>query len=275
MVTVSFERECQRYRKHLASTFEVYLPTPDVRPTRIHEAMRYAIFNGGKRLRAILVYMTGEMLGVQLSALAPPALAVELIHTYSLVHDDLPSMDDDDMRRDLPSCHVRFDEATAILVGDALQALAYQVISHDTGNCLRSDQRTKMVCTLAEAAGSTGLVGGQVMDLELQNNSDADIELDVMHSMKTGALINCAVQLGAIAANDVTDNDFEKLTVYGQSLGLAFQCVDDILDCENPEQSSHSKALALRDRAVEALQDLNFNTDNLQNMANFFVERNY
>ena len=275
MVTVSFENDIQRYKAHLESTFEVYLPTAEVMPARIHEAMRYAIFNGGKRLRAILVFMTGEMLGAPLSALAPPALAVELIHTYSLVHDDLPSMDDDDMRRNMPSCHVQFDEATAILVGDALQALAYQIISHDTGNCLRSDQRTKMVFTLAEAAGSTGLVGGQMMDLELQNNSAADIELDVMHSMKTGALINCAVQLGAIAANDVSDDDFEKLTVYGRSIGLAFQCVDDILDGENPGQSSKSKAAALRDRAIEALQGLEFNTDNLHQMADFFVERSY
>ena len=275
MVTVNFEKDCKRYKEHLESTFEVYLPTTEVLPARIHEAMHYAIFNGGKRLRAILVYMTGEMLGAQLSALAPPALAVELIHTYSLVHDDLPSMDDDDMRRNMPSCHVQFDEATAILVGDALQALAYKIISHDTGNCLRSDQRTKMVFTLAEAAGSTGLVGGQVLDLELQNNSEADIELDVMHSMKTGALINCAVQLGALAANNVSDDDFDKLTVYGRSIGLAFQCVDDILDGENPEQSSKSKAAALRDRATEALQGLKFNTDNLHQMADFFVERSY
>lgn len=190
--------------------------------------MRYATLNGGKRVRACLVYATGAALGTDLASLDAPACALELIHSYSLVHDDLPCMDNDDLRRGQPSCHKAFDEATALLVGDALQTLAFQILAEEIR--LPPDKRAQMIAELARGAGSAGMAGGQAIDLAVTGKSMALAELEDMHRRKTGALIRAAVRLGALASANVDDVLFKHLDTYAQALGLAFQIQDDVLD---------------------------------------------
>ncbi|RCN57207.1 geranyl transferase [Acidiferrobacter thiooxydans] len=195
-------------------------------PMDLHEAMRYATLGGGKRLRACLVYATGEALGAAPEALDPPAAAVELIHAYSLVHDDLPCMDDDDMRRGRPSCHKAFGEATALLAGDALQTQAFAVLA--AAETLSPQARIRMVEELARASGSLGMAGGQALDLKAGPVATIEV-LEERHSRKTGALMHAAVRLGALAA---TPEIPPALDDYGRALGLAFQIADDLLDVE-------------------------------------------
>ncbi|AWP24902.1 geranyl transferase [Acidiferrobacter sp. SPIII_3] len=195
-------------------------------PMDLHEAMRYATLGGGKRLRACLVYATGEALGATPEALDPPAAAVELIHAYSLVHDDLPCMDDDDMRRGRPSCHKAFGEATALLAGDALQTQAFAVLA--AAETLSPHARMRMVEELARASGSLGMAGGQALDLKAGPVATIEV-LEERHGRKTGALMHAAVRLGALAA---TPEIPSALDDYGRALGLAFQIADDLLDVE-------------------------------------------
>ena len=196
--------------------------------TRLLEAMRYSVLGGGKRLRPVLVYLTGDALGAQPASLDAPAAAVELIHAYSLVHDDLPAMDDDDLRRGRPSCHRAFDEGTAVLAGDALQALAFAVLGRAEG--LEAAARLEMLLVLADAIGTAGMAGGQAMDLAAEGRALMADELERMHRRKTGALIRASVELGAIAAGLVQREARTALVRYGEELGLAFQIQDDILD---------------------------------------------
>ncbi|MFM2287609.1 MAG: hypothetical protein RL684_752 [Pseudomonadota bacterium] len=196
--------------------------------TRLLEAMRYSVLGGGKRLRPVLVYLTGDALGAAPASLEAPAAAVELIHAYSLIHDDLPAMDDDDLRRGRPSCHRAFDEGTAVLAGDALQALAFSVLGR--AETLGSDARLEMLLVLADAIGTAGMAGGQAMDLAGEGRTLAADELERMHRRKTGALIRASVELGAIAAGRVQREARAALVQYGEELGLAFQIQDDILD---------------------------------------------
>jgi farnesyl diphosphate synthase len=193
--------------------------------------MRYATLNGGKRLRACLVYATGDALGVEIQRLDAPACAVELLHAYSLVHDDLPAMDNDDLRRGKPTCHKAYDEATALLVGDALQTLAFEVLAADAPGT-NPAQRLAMVQTLARAAGSRGMAGGQAIDLESVGRTLSLAQLDDMHGRKTGALIQAAVVLGALAHGQTAPDLLSNLDRYARHLGLAFQIIDDILDVE-------------------------------------------
>jgi geranylgeranyl pyrophosphate synthase len=216
-------------------------------PARLQEAMCYAVLGGGKRLRPLLVYAAGHDCGADWAVLDPAAAAVELIHCYSLVHDDLPAMDDDDLRRGRPSCHKAFDEATAILVGDALETLAFTVLtSHDQP--WSSDNRLAAVRILAEAAGATGMVGGQMLDIEAENRSISVPELEHLHRLKTGALIMASVRLGALAAGCTDAALLNGLDQFAGLIGLAFQVQDDLLDVE-----STTEILGKRAGADEAL----------------------
>jgi farnesyl diphosphate synthase len=200
-------------------------------PLELHRAMRYAVLGGGKRLRPLLVYAAGHALGADGAELDAPACAVELIHAYSLVHDDLPAMDDDALRRGRPTCHVVYGEAMAILAGDALQALAFEILAHDPHNGSRATCTLQMLRALGRACGAEGMAGGQALDLAAVGRKLTLAELEHMHACKTGALIRTAVQLGALAAGaDAAATG--ALDRYAAAVGLAFQVRDDILDVE-------------------------------------------
>ncbi len=226
--TTNFGARVPQYLQRLAATFDRALPPAGTDPSRLHEAMRYAC-NGGKRLRALLVYATGETLGVAPAHLDGAACAVELIHAYSLVHDDLPAMDDDDLRRGRPTVHKAYDEAIAILVGDTLQTLAFSLVAGDETSSLSAAQRVRMVASLAQAAGSLGMVGGQAVDMASENKTLTIAELESLHLRKTGALLRVCSKLAADAA-DATADQVDALEHFGNALGLAFQVQDDVLD---------------------------------------------
>ena len=208
------------------------LPPEDQPPVELHRAMRYAVLGGGKRLRPLLVYAAGQAFDVPLERLDAAAAAVEIIHAYSLVHDDLPAMDDDNLRRGRPTCHVVFGEAMAILAGDALQALAFEVLAHDVALDVPARVRVEMLRALAVACGSHGMAGGQAFDLAAVGKTLTKDELERMHVHKTGALIRASVRLGALAAGCVDAATFDALERYGHCVGLAFQIRDDLLDIE-------------------------------------------
>lgn len=285
------------YRARIERVLDERLPRNGTHPARLHEAMRYVTLGGGKRIRPVLVYAAGAALGCRLENLDGPAAAVELIHAYSLVHDDLPAMDDDELRRGLPTCHKAYDEATAILVGDALQALAFHTLAHDPGSDVDASRRLAMVQTLALAAGSRGMVGGQAIDLESVGKTLDLAQLEDMHIHKTGALIRASVVLGALAAG-ADEAVRERLDHYAKCIGLAFQIQDDILDVEGDTAvlGKQSGADALRqkptypgllglaeakrragDLVVEAkrsLAALDARADTLRMLADYIVARN-
>ena len=223
-----FEQRIPHYIQRVEAMLDAVLPGSDVNPRRLHEAMRYAIFNGGKRVRPLLVYAAGECLGVPESRLDSPAAAIELIHAFSLVHDDLPAMDDDDLRRGMPTLHRKFDEATAILAADAMQPLAFAVLADIEG--VAGDVRAKLVKLIADACGSTGMTGGQSMDLGAEGRALEAEELEHMFSLKTGALIHASVMSAALLAEAVPAAHREALDGFGRAIGLAFQIRDDLLD---------------------------------------------
>ena len=259
--------------------------------------MRYSTLGGGKRLRPLLVYATGQALGVPLNVLDGPACAVEMIHVYSLIHDDLPAMDDDDLRRGKPTCHKAYDEATAILAGDALQALAFHILAHDTSIELPAINRLSMVETLTSASGSLGMVGGQAIDLD-SVGKELDLPgLESMHIRKTGALIRASVRLAALAKPGLADDVADRLDKYAKCIGLAFQIQDDILDEESDTQTlgktqgkdrennkptypsllgmtvAKQKAQELVDEAVDSVTVLGTEAAHLQGLAKFIVQR--
>jgi farnesyl diphosphate synthase len=223
---VSFDTRVPAYLRRLEHAMDALLPAGNTDPDRLHEAMRYAC-EGGKHLRALMVYATGEMLNVAAEKLDAAACAVELIHAYSLVHDDLPGMDNDDLRRGRPTVHKAYDEATAILVGDALQTLAFEALGNATG--LDAEQKIRMINALTRASGSLGMVGGQAVDMASENLTLSMERLESLHARKTGALILVTCQLAGIAAN-VSDSVRSALEHYGKCIGLAFQIQDDVLD---------------------------------------------
>lgn len=204
------------------------LPSAEVAPQRLHQAMRYAVLEGGKRVRPLLVFAAGELVGAEQSRLNVAAAAVELIHAYSLVHDDMPCMDDDVLRRGKPTCHVQYGEATALLVGDSLQTLAFQLLAEHT---LSNDasRQLSMIKSLAMASGSRGMAGGQAIDLDNVGKALSLQELELMHIHKTGALIRAAVLLGA-QCGEISAAQLTKLDHFAKCIGLAFQVVDDVLD---------------------------------------------
>lgn len=263
------------------------------------EAMRYALLLGGKRVRPFLVYATGQMLGVQPENLDAPASAIECIHAYSLIHDDLPAMDDDDLRRGHPTCHKKFNEATAILTGDALQTLAFTILSEGELASNAEPQRIKMIQSLARASGAQGMCIGQALDLAFENKDVSLQELENIHRNKTGALIKCAVQLGAYAAGDKGVEVLPQLENYADAVGLAFQVQDDILDIISdtetlgkPQGSDQElckstypallgldgaieKAQSLLKEALQALEAIPYNTELLEQFARYIIERKH
>ncbi len=274
-----------------------WLPAEHIHPTRLHDAMRYAVLGGGKRVRPVLVYATGAALGAPLDTLDGPASALELIHVYSLVHDDLPAMDDDDLRRGKPTCHRSYDEATALLVGDALQALAFYILAHDSAMQAPAALRLSMVEQLALAAGSRGMCGGQAIDLAAVGQQLDIAQLEDMHIHKTGALIRAAVRLGALSAPDTDAATLQSLDHYAKCIGLAFQIRDDILDVEaNTEtlgkrqgadiaqnkptypsiiglDAAKQRARELYEESLGTLNDFDHRADPLRGLAHFIVER--
>ncbi|GLQ89576.1 polyprenyl synthetase family protein [Dyella flagellata] len=222
----TFAERVPAYLQRLERTTDALLPAASTDPERLHEAMRYAC-EGGKHLRALMVYAAGETLGVPAEKLDAAACAVELIHAYSLVHDDLPAMDNDDLRRGRPTVHKAYDEAVGILVGDTLQTSAFEVLANTAA--LDADQKVRMIRALAHASGSLGMVGGQAVDMASENKTLTLAQLESLHARKTGALILVTCQLAGIAANasDVTEQALER---YGKRIGLAFQIQDDVLD---------------------------------------------
>jgi geranylgeranyl pyrophosphate synthase len=220
------------YQKRVERALDAVLPPESATPQRLHAAQRYAVLGGGKRLRPVLVYCTGEALGVPLPVLDAPAAAVELIHAYSLVHDDLPAMDNDDLRRGRPTTHRAFDEATAILAGDALQVLAFDLLAREAHVNLDPQARLRMISILAIASGTAGMAGGQALDLAAVGRALNLAELEAMHRLKTGALISASVMMAAACAPALTAAETQGLQRYAQDIGLAFQIQDDILDVE-------------------------------------------
>lgn len=266
-------------------------------PARLNEALRYSVLGGGKRIRPLLVFTTGSALDVPLNALDGPACAVELIHAYSLVHDDLPAMDDDDLRRGRPTCHRAFDEATAILAGDALQVIAFRILSSDPAMTAPAQRRLDMIRLLAEASGPSGMAGGQAIDLESAGREMALDELETMHRMKTGALIRASVLLGALSDGDLSEADFAALDRYASCVGLAFQIRDDILDVEGDAKilgkttgadaardkptypsiaglaAAKTRGARLHEEAVAALRPLGDRGEKLAELSEFIVSR--
>jgi geranylgeranyl diphosphate synthase, type II len=297
MTAPTIEQELHELSKRVERALDRWLPSAEIHPRTLHSAMRYSVFNGGKRVRPVLVYATGKALGVPPEALDGPACAVELVHDYSLIHDDLPAMDNDDLRRGKPTCHKAFGEATAILAGDALQALAFEVLAADPDMIADAAVRLRMTQQLATAAGSRGMAGGQMIDLEAVGQTLQLAALEDMHIHKTGALIRAAVMMGAISKVDVSDPDLHRLDRFAKCLGLAFQIRDDILDEEGEtstigktqgadkarnkptypallglrESKAHAKALC--DEALASLENYDQRADLLRSVARYIVER--
>ncbi len=287
----------QRFQRQIETALEHWLPATNVAPSSLHEAMRYAVLGPGKRIRPVLVYATGEIFGTPLSQLDSSAVAVELIHAYSLVHDDLPAMDDDDLRRGRPTCHRAFDEATAILAGDALQALAFEVLARDESLKVGAECRLVMFRELAEASGSRGMAGGQAIDLAAVGQRLSLAALETMHLYKTGALIRASVRLGFLASEQRDVEQAERLDRYARNIGLAFQVQDDILDVEGTTETigkpqgsdqdrdkptypnilgmAEAKATATRlcREAIDALDCFGPSADPLRQLAEYIVKR--
>ena len=225
-----FSERISEYVSRIAGKLDDALPDSAEVPGRLHKAMRYSVLNGGKRVRPLLVYATGECLQIESEILDAPAMAIELIHAFSLVHDDLPAMDNDDLRRGHPTVHRKFDEATAILAADALQPLAFQVLATSSG--ISSEKRARLVETVARASGSLGITGGQLIDLASEGASLSEAELEQMYALKTGALIEAAVMGPSCLADALSEERQIALHGFARNIGVAFQIRDDILDVE-------------------------------------------
>ena len=284
-----FEKLLTSYQNRINSKLESLLPFDD---SLLSEAIRYSVLGGGKRLRPILVYLIGELGNAENDSLDILAGSVEIIHCYSLIHDDLPSMDDDDLRRGKPTTHKKYDEATAILAGDALQPFAFELVT--TIN-ISDKNKLSIIKSLAQACGYQGMVGGQIKDIHSNDIKDVK-SLDMMHSQKTGRLIQCSIETAGILS-DLSKQDVESLIEYGDKIGLAFQIQDDIIDIESPStvsgkdqgsdvekdkltypsivgiENSKARAFDLAKEAKEKLQLLDRNTDNLCKLADYIVSR--
>ena len=285
-------------QRDVEATLNRYFEQPLDTEQSIKLATHYSVLNGGKRLRPFLVYATGRMLGAKHQDLDVLAAAIECIHSYSLVHDDLPALDDDDLRRGRPTCHIVYGEAHAILAGDALQTLAFDLIANHAFN-VPAQQQLKMIATLSKASGIEGMVGGQALDIAATNTEVTLVELERIHKLKTGALLNCAITLGALCATDIDQHTLLQLKRFGDAIGLAFQVQDDILDVEGDTQvlgkpqgsdvaankatypallglpGAKQKAQHLLEQALHALAAINADTTELENLAKYIVERDY
>jgi len=284
-----FESLLGSYQKRINQKLEVLLPSDD---SILSNAMRYSVLNGGKRLRPILVYLSSELGDVDLDSIDILAGSIELIHCYSLIHDDLPSMDDDDLRRGNPTTHKKYDEATAILAGDALQPLAFELlVTMETSDSIK----IAIINNLAKACGHLGMVGGQIKDIHSENTKTVEA-LDKMHSQKTGRLIQSSLETSGILSG-LNPSEIEALSKYGEKIGLAFQIQDDIIDIESPSsisgkdqgsdleldkitypsivglEESKGKARQLAEEAKEILHLSHKNTDNLSKLADYIIHR--
>ena len=286
-----------RSQGRVDAALEQLFAAPPTELARLYQAMRYSVINGGKRVRPLLVYAACEALGGEPEQADGAACAVELIHAYSLVHDDLPAMDDDDLRRGQPTTHKAFDEAVAILAGDGLQSLAFEVLADAARNPHPAEVRLSMISSLAHAAGPAGMVGGQAIDLGSVGQTLDQPALETMHRHKTGALIEASVRLGALSSGRADARSLRALHTYAQAIGLAFQVQDDILDVESDtatlgktqgkDQANHkptypallgldaAKAYAeeLRDQALHALRLFDSAAEPLRELARYIVER--
>ena len=293
---MSFESWMQDVRDRTAQSLDRHLPPSDHLPQRLHEAMRYACLNGGKRLRPILVHAAGEASGASHNVLDFCAAAVEMIHVYSLVHDDMPCMDDDTLRRGQPTCHVQYDEATALLVGDALQTQAFITLANTP---VDPTTVNTLIRTLALASGAAGMAGGQAIDLAAVGEQLDAAQLEQMHIMKTGALIRASIRMGALAGESLETAQLEMLDRFGKTLGLLFQVVDDILDCtastdtlgktagkdaasDKPTyvslmglQGARSFAQELLEQAQQQIQPLGARSGRLHDIAQEIVQRTH
>ncbi|HBA66783.1 MAG TPA: (2E,6E)-farnesyl diphosphate synthase [Methylococcaceae bacterium] len=278
---------------------EARLPSENQIPTKLHEAMRYCVLDGGKRMRPMLTYCTGKALGIAPEDLDGAACAVEFIHVYSLIHDDLPAMDDDDLRRGKPTCHIAYDEATAILTGDALQALAFKVLADDPTIRADAESRLKMITMLAKASGSQGMVGGQAIDLESVGTILTLPQLENMHIHKTGALIRASVNMATLTRPDIDPKQAEGLDHYAKCIGLSFQVKDDILDEESDTATlgktqgkdkdndkptypallglagAKQKAQELHEQAIESLSGFGSEADLLRDLSLYIIQRDH
>jgi farnesyl diphosphate synthase len=294
-LSASFESRIAHYTERVADKLDAVLPAASESPKRLHNAMRYAVFNGGKRVRPLLMYAAGECLGLDEQILDAPAAAIELIHAFSLVHDDLPAMDDDDLRRGKPTLHRQFDEATAILAADALQPLAFRVIAEI--NDVAPGTRTRLVKLVADACGSVGMTGGQSMDLAAEGQSLSAEEIEYMYSLKTGALIHAAVVSASCLSEKLVPQRASAIDAFGRTIGIAFQIKDDILDVEGDTEVIGKQAGAdqrlgkatypgllginrARHRcdslllsALEQLDDFGEDAESLRWLARYIVER--
>jgi len=295
--TNPMQARMRAYQDRIETVLDAALPSADEIPQRLHAAQRYSVLGGGKRLRPLLVYFTGEALGLDAAALDAPAAAIELIHAYSLVHDDLPAMDDDDLRRGRPTTHRAFDEATAILAGDSLQVLAFSLLSRARHEAISAQSRLIMIQILADASGTAGMAGGQALDLGAVGRELGLEELESMHRRKTGALIRASVLIAAAGAPDLPQKSRDALDGYAQDIGLAFQIQDDILDVEGDAQElgknvgvdaarskptyvsllgleeAKKRAQALKHRANERLASLGPRAHVLSWLASYVVDR--
>ncbi len=297
-MSVDFQSWAAAHQVRFEEVLRNLLPKADIAPQRLHEAMRYAVLEGGKRVRPLLAFAAGDLAGAEQVRVDVAAAAVELIHAYSLVHDDMPCMDDDVLRRGKPTCHVQYDEATALLVGDALQTLAFQLLAEHHLNDDASHQ-LEMVRLLAVASGSRGMAGGQAIDLAAVGKSLTLPELEFMHIHKTGALIRASILLGAHCGSSLNAEQFDKLDRFGKLIGLAFQVVDDVLDCEADTatlgktagkdadsnkptyvsllglQAARDMAQRLHREALETLEGFGDSARRLRELADFIVLRKF
>ncbi|HED34986.1 MAG TPA: (2E,6E)-farnesyl diphosphate synthase [Gammaproteobacteria bacterium] len=292
----SLKAYCERVDRHL----NLWLPEPAGPESRLQEAMRYSVIGGGgKRVRPILVYAAGQALSVAPEQLDACACAVEIIHAYSLIHDDLPAMDDDELRRGRPTCHMAFDDATAILAGDALQAFAFEVLASDSAMHSSAGNRIEMIKLLAQASGSVGMAGGQAIDLGAVGKSLSLQQLENMHLLKTGALIRASVLLGAMCSPNIQAAKLEALDTYARCVGLAFQIHDDVLDVTadtetlgKPQGSDEKqnkptypallglegatqRAQELHKQAIDALENFDESADILRQLSAYIIERGH
>jgi len=294
-----FQSRLDAYQKRVNAALDKYLPSDDPPEHNLAEAIRYSVIGGGKRIRPAMVYAAGEAMGVSNDLLDIPACAVEMIHAYSLIHDDLPAMDDDDLRRGRPTCHKAFDEATAILAGDALQALAYEILAKDDHKELTPEHRITMLSLLTEASGAHGMAGGQAVDLASVGKQLTLEQLEHMHQLKTGALIRASILLGGMCKRDISEAEIQILSDYARCIGLSFQIQDDILDIisdtktlgkpqgsdqkqEKPTfpaiiglETSKQRALEQHQLALKILEPLDEKADSLRQLSAYIVQRQF
>lgn len=297
LMKIDFETMLSDYRHRVDQSLTTAITAATVPASILREAMLYATLNGGKRLRPTLVYAVGQALGQHPAQLDNIAAAIECIHSYSLIHDDLPAMDDDSLRRGKPTCHIAFGEATAILAGDALQTLAFELLASSEKFILPAQQQLKLIQVLASCAGSAGMIGGQSLDLLAEGKNISIAELEQIHALKTGALIKASIMMGAIGAGCQNESTLKTLKQFAEHIGLAFQLQDDLLDItgsrkkigKNTQQdlkqhkatyailfgteATQSKINTLMASAMSALATLNLDTAFLNTLCKKLISR--